>query len=304
MLSNEINFADDKFAIDELLRRSWSFRDSAEFKKFFDFIIRFDHYSRYNTMLVYIQNQAVTFFGGVSFWKKKFGRTIKNDARPYIILAPNGPIMLVYDVFETEGKESPKDLLKNGLGRKPNEVIGKIGLERYDKAIEEAKKWGIKISYKPFDYFKGGYVTTIYAGSLEICLKEGASKEENFSVLIHELAHLFLGHTGHIQIQYQGKIKPTLLLKRKVPRRTEELEAETISYLVCHKLGLITQSAEYIAGYIKNDKDLLSFSYEIVIKTADKIEKLFVKQITPQVLKDSHDSPHKIKYIIKDLWEA
>lgn len=60
-------------------------------------------------------------------------------------------------------------------------------------------------------------------------------------------------------------------------RTAEELEAETVSYLICHKLGLITKSAEYIAGYIKSDEDLLLFNYEVVIKTADKIEKLFVK---------------------------
>jgi hypothetical protein len=276
MLFEQNNYADDKFTIDELLRRSWRFRNSGEFTKFFNFVARFHHYSRYNTMLVYIQNKAVTFFGGISFWKKKFGRTIKEDARPYIILAPNGPVMLVYDVFETEGKESPAEFMEKGLGRNPNKVIGRIDPETYYKAIEEAKKWGIKISFKPFNYFKGGHVTTIFAGFLEICLKENASDEENFSVLIRELAHLFLGHTGHKQIHY-GKEKPIKLLHRKMSRTTEELEAETVSYLICHKLGLITQSAEYIAGYIKSDEDLLSFSYEIVVKIADKIDKLFIK---------------------------
>lgn len=271
------NFADDKFSIDELLHRSWVFRNSDEFTNFFNFINRFHHYSRYNTMLVYIQNSAVTFFGGISFWKKKFNRIIKEDARPYIILAPNGPVMLVYDVFDTEGEESPEEFLKKGLGRKPNEVIGKIDPKTYYRAIEEAEYWGIKVLFKSFDYFKGGHITTIFANKLEICLKENASDEENFSVLIHELAHLFLGHTGHKQIHYYSKEKSTKLLHRKLARTTEELEAETVSYLICHKLGLITQSAEYIAGYIKSDEDLSSFRYEFVIKTADKIEKLFIK---------------------------
>ena len=99
----EKNQAKDKFAIDDLLRRSWKLRTKKEFTKFFDFIARFHHYSRYNTMLVYIQNEAVTFFGGIWYWKKKFNRTIKENARPYIILAPNGPVMLVYDIFDTEG---------------------------------------------------------------------------------------------------------------------------------------------------------------------------------------------------------
>lgn len=277
MLFEENNFVNDKFTIDELLRRSWRFRNTKEFTKFFDFIASFHHYSRYNTMLVYIQNRAVTFFGGVSFWKKKFDRTIKEDARPYIILAPNGPIMLVYDIFDTEGKDTPDEFLEKGLGTKPFEVKGKIGEKIYDRAIEEAKKWGIKISIKPLSYFNSGYVTTIFKGYLEICLKEGMSKEENFAVLIHELSHLFLGHTGHKQLHYYGKEKPIELLQRKLSRTAEELEAETISFLICQKLGLQSRSAEYIAGYIKSDKDLIEFSYEIVIKTADKIEKNFVK---------------------------
>ena len=277
MLFKENNFANDKFTIDELLRRSWRFRDSKEFIKFFDFIARFNHYSRYNTMLVYIQNQAVTFFGGVSFWKKKFGRTIKEGAKPHIILAPNGPVMLVYDIFDTEGRDTPEEFLEKGLGDKPFRVNGKIEKRVFEKAIDEAKKWGIKVSFRPLSYFNAGYVTTIVKGYLEICLKEGMSNEENFAVLIHELAHLFLGHTGHHQLHYDGNKKPTKLVPRKLSTTAEELEAETISYLICHKLGLESCSAEYIAGYIKSDKDLLEFSYETVIKTADKIEKLFVK---------------------------
>jgi len=299
----ENSFINDKFTIDELLRRSWNFRNSHEFTKFFDFIERFNHYSRYNSMLVYIQNEAVTFFGGVSFWEKKFNRTIKKDARPYIILTPKGPVMLVYDVFETEGKESPEEFMQKGLGSKPNEVIGEIDKRIYDLAIAETKKLGIKISFKPFSYFKGGHVTTIYAGFLEICLKEGVRNEENLSVLIHELAHLYLGHTGHKKLHYQGKDKPTDLLQRKMSRTAEELEAETVSYLICHKLGLITQSSEYIAGYITKDQDLLEFSYEIVIKTADKIEKFFIKHpilSLTQINKPTQTSA-QVKYLQKPI---
>lgn len=275
-LFTESNYIEDKFTIDELLKRSWRFRNTHEFTKFFDFIARFHHYSRYNSMLVYIQNQTVTFFGGVSFWKKKFKRTIKEEARPYIILAPNGPIMLVYDVFETEGEESPEKFLENGLGHKPIEVKGHLDKRIFDNAMEEAHKWGIRILFKPFSFFKGGHVTTIFTGYLDICLKEGMSIEENFAILIHELAHLFLGHTGHPHLLYNGKEKPKQLLTRKLTRTAEELEAEAVSYLICHKLGLETRSAEYIAGYITCDQDLLEFSYETVIKTADKIEKLFI----------------------------
>jgi len=230
-------------------------------------------------MLVYAQNPEVTFFGGKTFWKKKFNRTINKDARPYVILAPMGPVMLVYDVMETEGRDEPEDFLNKGLGHNPNMVEGHIDPKLYDNAIEETRKWGISVVFKPLNHFKGWHIRfSIIDQSIEICLKEGASREENFSVLMHELAHLFMGHTHLSNITYKGKEKPFKLLQRKIPRPTEELEAETVSYLICYKLGLITRSAEYIAGYYVNEDVFEKFSYENVIKISDKIEKMFVKK--------------------------
>ena len=75
----EHNTFNERFTIDELFQRSQRFSNSKEYIGFFDFIARIDHYSRYNSMLVHIQNPEVTFFGGVSFWKKKFNRTIKKQ---------------------------------------------------------------------------------------------------------------------------------------------------------------------------------------------------------------------------------
>lgn len=270
-----INRINDKFTIDELLHRSWKYRESKEFVKFFNFIASFQHYSRYNSMLVYMQNEAVTFFGGSSFWRKK-ERTIKEDARPYVILAPMGPVMLVYDVMDTEGEDTPEEFLKKGLGRKPFEVKGKIDPALFENAISVAEKYGIKVLFKDQSYFKGGHVTTIFAGRLEIVLNMNSNREERFSVLMHELAHLFLGHTGYKELSINNSEKKIKLLHRKLTRTAEELEAETVSFLLCKKVGLETRAAEYIAGYITNEKDLINFSYEMVIKTADKIDELFL----------------------------
>lgn len=278
-MAEENKFINDKFTIDELLHRSWKHKGSKEFFKFFNFIASFNHYSRYNTMLVFLQNEAITFFGGASFWKKKFKRTIKEDARPYVILAPMAPVMMVYDVMETEGKETPEEFLKKGLGNKPFEVKGIINKQVLESAILIAKSYGINIIKKPLSFFKGGHITTIISGKLEIVIKNNCSPEENIAVLIHELAHLFLGHTGHEELKIKNTDKSIkLIVRRNLTRTGEELEAETISFLICKKLGLETRAAEYIAAYIKSDKDLLQFSYETVIKMADKIESTFFKQ--------------------------
>lgn len=262
--------------ITELLTRGWRFKNSDQFIRFVKFIERFTHYSRFNTMMVYIQDDSVTFFGGVSYWKKKWGRTVNEDAKPYIILAPNGPIMLVFDVMETDGTLSPEEFLIKGLGRKPLEVKGEISDKALKKAIDNITRWGFKVVFKKTSFFKGGHITTQLSGSNEICLKEGCTPTENFVVLLHEIAHLFLGHTGRKEINKHGTKKVVSLPSRNIKRSTEELEAETISYLICKKLGITTQAAEYIAGYIKTVEDLTNFDTELVIKTTDRIEKEFL----------------------------
>lgn len=266
----EIN---DKYTIDELFKRSLRYKSSKDFTKFFTFIASFNHYSRYNTMLVYIQNPEVTFFGGSSFWKQR-NRTINVEAKPLLILCPNGPMMCVYDIYDTLGKKSVDEFLKDGLGT--TSMKGFISQKLYDNLLKSVTNWGIKVLFKPLSFFHGGYITTIFSGRLEIVLKENATKEENFSVLIHELAHLFLGHTGHKTLNHLYLKKFIKLSDHKLSKTAKELEAETVSFLICCKVGLKTNAAEYLAGYIKDEKDLAEFNYELVIKTADKLEKLFL----------------------------
>lgn len=78
-------------SIDKLFHHALEYRGSEQYRLFFEFVAKFSHYSRYNSMLVYLQNPAVTFFGTAWYWKTKFKRKIKADPRPLLILAPNGP---------------------------------------------------------------------------------------------------------------------------------------------------------------------------------------------------------------------
>lgn len=270
----------NKDSIDDLLKRSLEFKDTKEYFKLFRFLGRFRHYSNYNTMMVHLQNEAITAYGGVGFWKDKFNRTIKEDAKVYVILQPFAPIMPVYDVMDTEGEEPADVFLKNGVGRKLFDVKGVIPPTFLDNIIKIVNSWGIKVKFKPLSFIAGGYVTTIYSNKLEISLKEEHTKEQNFATLIHELAHLFLGHTGHELLKKKtenGKEKEIRIQNRVFSISAQELEAESVSYIVCTRFGLETESEKYLAGYITNKRDFEEFSFENVIKTADKIENLFLK---------------------------
>jgi hypothetical protein len=268
-------------SIDELFFNSLKFKGSVAYKKFFEFIARFNHYSRYNSMLVYIQNPAITFFGSASYWKKNFKRVIKPNARSMIILAPKGPVIIAYDVMDTTGELPAEDFLHHGLGIE----LYKVGGDFKESYLESLKifcnEYGFKVITKPLNFFNAGAVTTYITKKFEIYLREGHQNSQHFATLCHELAHIFLGHTGHKQLlSSSGKQNINLPQRMRLSKKVEELEAETVSYLVCTKLGLETQSLEYLAGYLTSEKDWKSFSYETVIKVADKLEGL-INYYTP-----------------------
>jgi len=267
---------EDKFSIDDLFITVWQIRTSEQFIAFIDKISIQNYYSLYNKVLVYIQNSSIDLFGSMSFWKKR-GRLINKEAKPYLIIAPNGPIKFVYDIYETRGKLSPNEYLIKVYGEDPNGVKGEIDVNLYNIIENKVRSWGIKLDYKPMSFFKGGHITNIKSKELEINLNEKMSVAEKLSVLIHELAHLFLGHLKDIEIFNTNTQKTILIPHRNIEMHTREFEAETVSFLITKRLGLETRSAEYLAGYFKSEKDFLQFGYEKVIKTTDKIESLFIK---------------------------
>jgi hypothetical protein len=82
---------------------------------------------------------------------------------------------------------------------------------------------------------------------------------------------------------HPSKLDEDILTIDELFRRSRKYQgsAEFIKFfLICSKLGLETRSAEYIAGYMKSDRDLAQFSYELIVKVADKIEELFLKKWT------------------------
>jgi hypothetical protein len=224
-------------------------------------------------MLVYLQNPAVTFFGTTWYWRTKFNRRVKPDAKPHLILAPNGPVILAYDLFETTGTKTPEQFMEEGLGQKQFDVKGDFKDIYLESLKDYATQLGIRIVLKPLQFFNAGAVTTYLSGKLEIYLKEDHNSAQHFATLCHELAHIFLGHTGHKALSMSdGMKKLNLSLRKDLSRDQMELEAETVNFLICSNFGLQAQSVEYLAGYIKDENDWAKFSYEMVIKVADRLQ--------------------------------
>ncbi len=94
--------------LDRLLADSRLHTTSEGFKKLLDFVIKLRNFAPFNAMLLQVQKPGLSFAASAADWRDRFGRTIKEDARPLRILWPFGPVALVYDVMDTEGQDLPR----------------------------------------------------------------------------------------------------------------------------------------------------------------------------------------------------
>lgn len=214
--------------IDLMLRQSARYRSSKDFQSLVDFMGRFRDYAPFNNMLVRVQNPSCSFYATAKDWWSRFERTPKEDARPLLILAPMHPVMLVYELDQTEGKELPKELLEFA------HFTGEWDDRWLSRLIENAERYRIRVSFKPLSSTHGGFATITCGDEhwkRRIVVHEGLDPPSRFGVLCHELAHVLLGHLGS-DWDYWWPSRTNL------SRNAIEVEAESVAWIVTSRLGL------------------------------------------------------------------
>ena len=100
--------------------------------------------------------------------------------------------------------------------------------------------------------------------------------EVQFATLVHELAHLLCGHLG------RRPKKDKWPDRRGLEHSQEELEAESVSYLVCQRMGINSESEAYLSNYVAQNSTLDNMSLHHVLTVAGKIismcDRLVVKK--------------------------
>jgi len=226
---------------------------------------RFHNYSLGNVILIGFQKPDATHVAGFRTWQK-LGRHVKRNEKGIAIMAPivwrrkvthtddekYGPgkheetalsfkTAYVFDVSQTVGKPLPAFAQVNGdpgvyTERLRDYVTSKGIMLEYTDAIGSAE--GVSV---------GGLIK----------LKKGLTVAEELSVLAHEAAHEMLHRD-----------------KENTPkdRKVRETEAEAVAFVVCHGVGLDTNSAssDYIQLY-NGDKETLVKSLERIQRTAAEI---------------------------------
>jgi hypothetical protein len=96
--------------LDQLLADSRLYTQSADYRALLDFVVHLRNFAPFNAMLLQMQKPGLSYAASARDWRERFDRRPKEGARPLLILWPFGPVALVYDVMDTEGKPLPEDV--------------------------------------------------------------------------------------------------------------------------------------------------------------------------------------------------
>src|SRR5258708_31690365 len=89
-------------ALDELFTLARKYNTSEAYLELMRFVGRFRFYFPFNAMLIHTQMPGAQFACTARKWQRDYGREIKINARPIVILQPMGPVLFLFDVSDTE----------------------------------------------------------------------------------------------------------------------------------------------------------------------------------------------------------
>jgi hypothetical protein len=262
--------------IDALIRESANYLTAAAFQEMISFMANFRDYSPFNNMLVKLQRPSCSLYATQKDWKKRFARRLKTDARPMVILAPMHPVMLVFELDSTEGPPLPQTL------QEFSRFEGKWDPKRLQRTTENASTHDlIQIEPVTLSSTNSGFATISGARrgmKMRIAIHDKLDEPSRYGVLLHELAHIYL---GHLRSDTDGWWPS----RGDLDRRAMEVEAEAVAYIVSQRAGLQGSSSQYVSQYIKNDFALRAISLDMIAKVAGRLDEMGTRVLPKRKLK-------------------
>lgn len=253
--------------LDRLMNEAGLYRSGRAWQETLAFIARLPHIAPFNAMLLQIQRPGLRVAATEEQWQKKFRRKLKEDARPLIILWPKGPVAFLYDIDDTTGPPLPENIAHafTAQGVVPNELLPHCcrRLQRLGITVEQ-HNWGdgqagyIRITGRSVDEKKRERMEYL------ISLNKNHPAPVQIGTLLHEVAHLYLGHHGNNK-------RLVITGREGLSHEEQEIEAESVSWLLCQRLGLETSSVRYLSAFT-DGKAMPPINAYTIIKAAGRIE--------------------------------
>jgi hypothetical protein len=196
-----------------------------------------------------------------------------------------GPVMFVFDVAQTTPLEGAIELPVEV--ETPFSASGSRAATMWYWTVENAKRDGVRTTNQVTGSQAGGSIRTFSGQASQQVTKRLRPQPElieipvrydlyvstnlgvaaSFATVVHELAHLYLGHLGTPNKKWWPD-------RQRVPQSVEEFEAEAVAWLVCKRNGVEPHSERYLGALIGSDDPIPQIDLDLVLKTARSIEEM------------------------------
>lgn len=263
---------------------------SDKYMEYLKSMSQFHRYSTRNTLLIHVQNPNATRVASFKLWDEQFNRHVKKGEKSIRIFAPISPppekklmeklnpdtgtplldesgkpvmeemtaysrprfkLVPVFDVSQTYGDPLP-ELVENLTGN----------VEQYEAFLDTLRDVSpLPMEFEPLPENNDGYCRY----GEKIGIREGMSEVQTVSAVVHEITHARL-HDKENMVEMpenaEGKSK-----------RMKEVEAESVSYVVCQHFGIETSpnSFGYLAEWGSDDMSEFKASLDTIRKESNAL---------------------------------
>ncbi len=251
--------------LDRLFEDSRLYRTGKDYKDLLDFVVRLRNFAPFNAMLLQVQKPGLSYAASARDWRERFARHPKEGARPLLILRPFGPVALVYDVQDTEGKPLPEDV-SSFVAR------GSITVAVLQTFQPLLARKNVDLAWVDMGDRSAGLIRVVRraasnneATQYRININRNHDAAVQLTTLAHELGHLSLGHLGPDK-------KLSIPERPALSHPRQELEAESVAYIVCNRRGVQSKSETYLSSFVDANTKLDDLDVYQIMRAAGQVE--------------------------------
>ncbi|MCL2047148.1 MAG: ArdC-like ssDNA-binding domain-containing protein [Defluviitaleaceae bacterium] len=262
---------------------------SDKYKNYLKSMSHFHNYSSRNIMLIHQQMPNATRVASFKLWKEQFNRSVIKGETSIRIFAPIGtkkPETKLFEKIDPETKSPMLDKDGNIIMEELTELTKGVkfrlvpvfdvsqthgeplpmliedltgNVSHYEAFLDTLKAVSpLPITFESMEPEQDGYC--LYGE--KIAIREDMSEPQTVSAIIHEITHARLHEKNNLPDGEKPKSK-----------EVKEIEAESVSYVVCQKFGIETgaNSFGYLATWGSHDMAEIKASLDIIRSEANQI---------------------------------
>lgn len=186
---------------------------------------------------------------------------------------------------------------------RPFNTEGRLKNAVFDNTISNCNLHGIETREVILGHYHGGSAIRLTQNTRKtynqlepdpdayylILMNRESTVKDKYSSLVHELGHIFCGHLGVDRKAWWHN-------RCNLEKTEEEIEAESVSFLVCRRQGLVASSEKYLSSYrTEGDQQVPPLSLNAIFNATSYIEHMGESQWTKPKKKSRYEIPPQAK---------